>query len=465
MTIALSTLVDIVGGTFLSKGSVEELCLLVSTDSRRIPLGGIYVALQGERFDGHDFAKQAIVKGACACIISHPVDAITDEGAWILVPDTLLALQKIAIWWRQELSLLRVVAVTGSNGKTSTKDFTKSVLSQQFKTTATQGNLNNHIGLPLSILASTKEDEVAVWEMGMNHVGELAPLCAMARPDIGIITHVGTAHIEYMKTREAIAQEKATLARALYPTGTLIFPAEDDFASYLAESTKAFCLPVGGASSLVRVEGIETGNEGTSFTLIIEPLGQQRVSISTPGKHMVTNALLAAATGYVLGLSLETICQGLSLATLTSGRLRRFEHSGCLIFDDTYNANPDSMKAALLTLSQTELSEGGKRIAVLGKMGELGRYAVEGHRLVGRYACELGLDVLVVVGEEAQEIAKAAELARGVSSDTTIVFCETQKDALVYLKASVASHNVYLFKGSRSASMETIMNNLFNTTI
>lgn len=461
MNVTLQQLANLLSGQILAGDRERVLTGSVNTDSRKEIPGSLFFALSGDKFDGNDFAPQAAEKGASAVIISRPVELPApscQSCAVIQVKDTLAALQQLAGWWRDQLAELHVVGITGSNGKTSTKDFTRSILSQRFRTVATKGNLNNHIGVPLSILSTEEEAQAAVWEMGMSHPGELAPLCSLTRPQIGIITFIGTAHMEFMKTRQAIAEEKSTLGFCLPEDGTLIFPANDDFADYLASRTRARILKTGGEHSPVRAENIRPTAEGNAFTLVIESLGKIDTHISIPGQHMISNALLAAAAGAVLGLSLEEISEGLKNGELTKGRLRQWTHSGHTILDDTYNANPDSMKAALDTLAAASLPEQGRRIAVLGKMGELGDFALSGHRSVGAHAIECGIDILLVVGEDALSIAEAA---REKAAHTQIFFFDAKQEAARWLSGHTQSGDILLFKGSRSAGMEDVMNSVF----
>jgi UDP-N-acetylmuramoyl-tripeptide--D-alanyl-D-alanine ligase len=280
----------------------------------------------------------------------------------------LLAYQNLAANYRKALSI-KVVAITGSNGKTSTKDFAASVLGRKFRVTKTQGNFNNHVGLPRTILEATSKDEVAVWEIGMNHPGEVAPLAKIAAPNAAIITNIGVAHIEFMGTREAIAKEKGTLAEAVATEGAVILNADDPFSKEIAERTQAHVIFAGTREGTVRAIDIQQSADGSEFT-IIEGAHRCRAQLSVPGLHMVQNALLAVAAGRAFGLSLEEAAAGLASAPLTKARLQIKEINGVQFLDDSYNANPDSMKAALQTL--VELDTDGKKIAVLGEMRELG---------------------------------------------------------------------------------------------
>jgi UDP-N-acetylmuramoyl-tripeptide--D-alanyl-D-alanine ligase len=362
----------------------------------------------------------------------------------------LLALQRLAVWWRKQLNI-PVIGITGSNGKTSTKDFTAAVLSRKFKVSATVGNLNNHIGVPLTVLATTPEHTAAIWEMGMNHPGEIAPLCEIARPKYGIITNIGTAHIEFMGTREGIAEEKGMLARALPAEGILFLPATCEFRDYLRQRTKAHMIAVGNGRGLVRAENLRFGVDGTLFTLVIEGEATAEVSLPVPGRHMVTNALLAAGVGWKLGISPAEIAAGLSSAVLTGGRLGRYEFHGATVIDDTYNANPESMAAAIETLADTPVTEGSRRIIVLGRMGELGTHAPAAHLRTGALAAERQLTV-VAVGEGSEGIAEGA---KGAS------YFPDLDQAAQWLAREVKPGDVVLFKGSRSASVERVMHAAF----
>ena len=422
----------------------------VSTDTRALPEGSAFFALRGENFNGDRFASAALANGASVAVVHEWDGEVPDGKAVIAVPDTLRALQRLACWWRKQLDL-PVVAITGSNGKTSTKDFTAAVLAQKFEVSATRGNLNNHIGVPLTVLATTREHTAAVWEMGMNHSGEIAPLCEIARPKYGIITNIGTAHIEFLETREAIANEKGMLARALPADGILFMPATCDFREYLRNRTRATMVAVGNGRGLVRAENVRCGVDGTAFTLVIEGAAPAEVVLTVPGRHMVTNALLAAGVGWKLGISPAEIAAGLSAATLTGGRLGRYESKGVTVIDDTYNANPESMAAAIETLADTPVISGARRIIVLGRMGELGAHAPAAHHRTGALAAERKLTV-VAVGEGAEEIAEGANDAP---------FFSDYAEAAEWLAREAKPGDVVLFKGSRTATVERLMHAAF----
>lgn len=421
----------------------------VGTDTRKLAPGAVFFALRGENFDGDAFAAAALLGGATVAVVSRWSGTPPAGTAVIVVPDTLAALQQLAVWWRGLLEL-RVVAVTGSNGKTSVKDFTGAVLSQAFEVSVTRGNLNNHIGVPLTVLATTTRQTAAVWEMGMNHAGEIAPLCAIARPDCGIITNIGTAHIEFLGTRDAIAAEKGELARALPASGFLFVPESCDYLEALRGMTAATVITVDGEHSPVRAANIAATASGTRFDLTIDGQPSATVTLAVPGRHMVTNALLAAAAGWKYGISAAAIAAGLTGATLTSGRLRHFVWNGITVFDDTYNANPESMAAAIETLAATTVPNGARRVIVLGRMGELGPHAPAAHQQVGELAAARGL-TLIAAGAGAEGIAAGA----GAPHFPNFA------DAVAWLRREVKPGDAVLFKGSRTATIECVMHAAF----
>jgi UDP-N-acetylmuramoyl-tripeptide--D-alanyl-D-alanine ligase len=445
-----STLVLQTGGELVA-GQGGVLASAVSTDTRAIPAAAVFFALRGERFDANDFAPQALAAGATVAVVERWEGGCPEGTAVIRVPDGLAALQRFAAWYRRQFDL-PVVGITGSNGKTSTKDFTAAVLGSAFEVCATRGNLNNHIGVPLSVLALEKHHGAAVFEMGMNHAGEIAPLCEIARPRIGIITNIGTAHIEYLGSREAIAEEKGALARSLPEDGALFVPAGCDFHDYFKRRTKARVFAVGNGRGVIRAEGLQTTSEGTRFTLVIDGQAAEDVSLPVAGRHMVTNALLAAGAGWFLGLPAAAIAAGLSATALTSGRLRRYVSRGVMVFDDTYNANLESMTAAVDTLAETPLPQPeGRRIAMLGRMAELGDHGPHAHREVGRHAASRGIEV-VAVGAGAEGIAEGAGGAAHFPDHDA---------AAAWLDGHARAGDIVLFKASRSSAIEHLMRRAF----
>src|SRR5882762_940804 len=376
-------------GAKLEQGDGKIVIERISTDSRTIRKGELFVALRGENFDGHKFIESTAKAGAAGAIVDlNWKGKVPSKFAVICAQDTLLAYQNLAANYRKSLSV-KVLAITGSNGKTSTKDFAASVLGRRFRVTKTQGNFNNHVGLPRTILEATSQDEVAVWEIGMNHPGEVAALAKLAAPDVAIITNIGVAHIEFMGSREKIAEEKGALAEAVGAEGTVILNADDPFTKGIATRARGKVILAGTTAGTIRASEINQSGSGTDFT-ILEGAHRCRAQLPVPGLHMVQNALLAVAAGRVFGLSLEECAAGLVTAPLTKARLQVKEIHGVQFLDDSYNANPDSMKAALRTL--VELDAEGQRIAVLGEMRELGDESERAHREVGETAAVLKID-------------------------------------------------------------------------
>lgn len=448
---------EAVKGTFLC-GNPEIYISQISTDTRKAAKNAVFFALVGDNFDANAYLDKAINQGASMIICNRcQKDLLNDDVTIVHVEDTLLALQQLATYYRQKLSKIKVVGVTGSNGKTSTKDFLNTVLSSCFSVHSTVGNFNNHIGLPLSVLAAESKDEIGVWEMGMNHPGEIAPLCDIAKPNMGIITNIGTAHIEYMKTREAIAKEKGELARALPNDGTLFIPADCDFVDYFKSITKAQVVTIGENKGDIRAEQVELHSQGTNFTLILKDQSKAKVSLPIVGKHMVLNALFAAGVAHKQGMTVNQIAATLSGASLTKGRLHVFNREGIIIIDDSYNANPESVHAALDTLAAMRLEEGGKRVAVLGKMAELGMHADQAYRAIGTQAQDLGVHI-ISVGEEANTISTTVQQYGGSAEHFT-----NKKEAAKYLKEYCQTGDAVLFKGSRSAAIEQVMHYAFPT--
>jgi UDP-N-acetylmuramoyl-tripeptide--D-alanyl-D-alanine ligase len=437
-------------GASLSCGDRTVVIRKISTDSRTLKRGELFVALRGENFDGHNFVEAAAAAGAAGAIVeSNWKGKLPETFALIRAEDTLQVYQELAASYRRTLSL-KVVAITGSNGKTSTKDFASAVLARRFRVTKTEGNFNNHVGLPRTILEATSDDEAAVWEIGMNHPGEIATLARLAMPDVAIITNIGVAHIEFMGSREAIAAEKGALAEAVGGAGTVILNADDPFTKNIAARTRAKVLLAGTTAGTIRAGEINQSESGTDFT-ILEEAHRCRAQLPVPGLHMVQNALLAVAAGRVFGLSLEDCAAGLVAAPLTKARLQIKEIQGVHFLDDSYNANPDSMKAALRTL--VELDADGKRIAVLGEMRELAPESEHGHREVGETAAALKVDHLITIGNVAATIAQAAKragLKRSVAVGST-------SEAAELLAEIAAPGDLVLIKGSRAARTEEVI--------
>ena len=439
-------------GARLLSGDPMAMAGRVCTDTRQITPGCLFVALRGEHFDAHDFVDQAATGGAAVVLVSRPV-AVPDSVGVILAEDTLAALQKLAAAWRREWGGL-VIGLTGSNGKTSTKDMIRSVMARRFTVCGTRGNLNNHIGLPLSILEAGAGDSHGVFEMGMNHPGEIAPLAAIAAPDAGVITNIGTAHIEFMGTREAIALEKGMLAEAVHPDGIVILNANDPFTPQIAARSRARVMTAGKDAGDVSISDIRTSGSGCTFFLYLPDKSRTQVQLPVPGRHMAGNAALAAAVGFHFGLRAEEIVEGLESVILTQGRIQIVTLDGLLFIDDSYNANPDSMRAALDTLHSFTCT--GQRIAVLGHMGELGEAAGKEHHDLGAAVYESGADQLCVVGSGDAELISRGYLEAGGAEETHHAF-SNHASCAAWLRGHTGPTDIILVKGSRSAAMERVI--------
>jgi len=448
----LKEIADMAGVT-LFNDNPNTLLTTISKDTRTLKAGDLYVGLRGDNFDGNLFAEEAIKQGASALLLDSPEIAATISKTQpvLLAKDSLQALTNLAREWRAHLNI-KAIGITGSSGKTSTKDFTAAVMGTRFQTVKTAGNLNNHIGVPLSILSATSKDQAAVWEIGMNHPGEIAPLADLIQPHCAIITNVGVAHIEYLGSREAIALEKGMLAEAVPPGGCVILNHDDDQSDSIAVRCLARVIRAGITGGDLTASDVKSDFNGTTFT--VHHQGDKfTAQIPVPGIHMVQNALLALSAGLEFGIPLELGIKGLAKSKIAAGRLENKSIQGVTYMDDSYNANPDSMEAALKTLR--DMVSNDHRIAVLGKMGELGDHASAGYIRTGEAAARCA-DILITVGPEAKQIADSAR-SKGL---TRIHETPDTESAARMLSQLTKEGDIVLIKGSRSARMEKIIQNL-----
>lgn len=438
-------------GGRLIKGNPSLAVDRLHTDTRTLTAGDCFVALHGDRFDGHAFVREVKQHGAVAALVSNRlIPDLPDDLGLVEVPDTLEALQRFAATYRSLLSV-RTIGVTGSSGKTSTKEMIAAVLRTRFRTKATEGNLNNHIGVPLTLIRLDENDEFGVVEMGMNHPGEIAPLARMTAPEIGVISSIGPAHIEFFTDQSAIAAEKAALIAALPATGVAVMNSEDDWSLRIAGRTNARVVWIGnGPGSTWSAEDVQITADGLSFRL---KHGGEAVAVRLPviNRVMVSNALLAAAVGSECGLTLDEIARGLESVQLPGARMQVVKAHGASIINDAYNANPSSMKAALLALK--EFPGAKRRLAVLGSMGELGQHAVELHRSVGEFAAQQNLETLIAVGPHAEAYRNGAMTA-GLGS---IIKALDAEEALAALKPILREGDVVLVKGSHFMGLEKLV--------
>lgn len=421
----------------------------VGTDSRKVTKGQLFVALKGDHFDGHTFAVQAIAKGAAAVLISDKNLAV--EPA-ILVNDTCLSLGELAAYWRNKFDI-PLAAVTGSNGKTTVKEMLASILratcDQSDDVLATVGNLNNHIGLPLTLLKLNVQHRYAVAELGMNHTGEISYLSKIAKPTVALINNAGNAHIGELGSFEAIAKAKGEIFEGLAENGTAIINADDVFAPLWLSLAGQRTVITFGLKNKADVSANYQLHAMDSDIEITTPQGAIKVSLSTPGLHNVINALAATSAALAMGVTLKDVAEGLENYAGVKGRLQQKAGlHGALVIDDTYNANPMSMKVAIDVL----MAMPGEKLLVLGDMGELGDNATEMHAEIGNYAKASGLKSLFALGEMSVDMAKAFGSGARHYATPQALTADLQKQ----MKQGV---NV-LVKGSRFMAMERVVDEI-----
>ena len=448
-------------GAHLHSGKIAGTAVIpqITTDTRKISDGDLFIALRGENFDGADFAADALAKGAAAVLVAEPISADVQKalkkvkGAVLTVKDTLAAYQAIAHAWRMKFDI-PVVAITGSNGKTTTKDLTAAVLSGRGAVCRTAANYNNEVGLPLTLLGITEEDTAAVVEIGMRGLGQIAALAPVAAPNIGIVTNVCEVHMELLGSLENIAKAKAELVEAIPAGGTVILNADDARVAAMrplaGEGVRVLTYGISAAAD-VRAEALRCSADGSQF-MVTWANERHDYSIPLAGRHNVSNALAALAAGFVLGLAPQEMQTGLQRLTVTKLRYEVHEVSAWTFINDAYNASPSSMEAAVETTAN--LYE-GRKIAVLGDMLELGAAAEEAHRRIGRRVAELGFAALVTYGPQARWMHEEAEAAGCIAHHA-----ETHAEAAEILKSLLVDGDTVLFKGSRGMKMEEIIGRL-----
>jgi UDP-N-acetylmuramoyl-tripeptide--D-alanyl-D-alanine ligase len=410
-----------------------------SVDTRTLQPGDLFFALRGESFDGNNYIEQALAKGAAAVVAERSA-----QGPVLTVPDSLQALQQLAAWARDRWTG-DVIGVTGSAGKTSTKDVIASLLSVKFRVGKTAGNFNNHVGLPLSILRLPKDAQVAVLELGMNHAGEIRDLARIARPRIGVVTNVGYAHIEFFESIEGIAAAKRELVEALPPDGVAILNTDDPLvAAFPALKAKTYGLNPGAN---FRAEGVRFLRDRTKFQV-------RDVSFETQllGRHSVRNILAGIAVAAEYGVTLNDLQEPVSQLQPGAMRGERTCYHGIYLLNDCYNSNPDAAKSMVDVLRDTPAA---RRIAVLGEMRELGRWSGILHRDVGSYVATSGIDVLVGIRGAAKEMVDAA-IAAGLPANAAYFF-EDPGEAGERLRSIARAGDAILFKGSRGTHVETAL--------
>jgi UDP-N-acetylmuramoyl-tripeptide--D-alanyl-D-alanine ligase len=416
----------------------------VEFDSRKVTAGGLFVAFPGEKADGHDYAEVAVAAGAVAVLGSRPIQGVP----MLVVPDALTAMGRLARAVRDRLPDLTVVGITGSSGKTTTKDLVSQLLSSAAEVVAPAGSFNNELGLPYTVLQATATTRYLVLEMGARGTGHIRYLCGIARPDVGVVVNVGVAHIGEFGSVESIAAAKAELVESLAPDGIAVLNADDPQVRAMAAKTPARVVLAGVAGDATyRADGVTLDDRGRASYDLVRGDGKAAVRLAVSGPHQVGNSLLAAAVAGELGMALPAVAAGLRGLGLMSGRrMDVFDRTdGVTVIDDSYNANPSSTAAALRALAG--MGTGRRTVAVLGYLAELGDFERAGHEEVGRLAAELGVARLVVVGDQAAPIRSGAIGVANWEGESVLV---TDQDAAVaYLRAELRPGDVVLVKGSR----------------
>jgi UDP-N-acetylmuramoyl-tripeptide--D-alanyl-D-alanine ligase len=426
----------------------------VSTDSRSVAAGALFVALRGEVFDAHNFLPQVAEKGVAAVVVEELPAGFTLPA--IVVPDTLVALGQIANWWRKQFTM-PVIGVTGSNGKTTVKEMISAILAAahgEEGRLATRGNLNNEIGVPLTLFRMEDKQQAAVIEMGMNHPGEIGRLALIAAADIAMVNNAQREHQEFMHTVEAVARENGSVLSALPTDGVAVFPHGDEFTPVWEELSAGRRKLRFGLTKDAEVSCTYRANdfESEMFITICESEADTQqffVRLQAAGEHNVRNALAAVACTYAAGIALDQIKLGLDTFAPVSGRLQKKQAvNGAVVIDDTYNANPDSVRAAIDVLAKAA----APRVLVLGDMGEVGTQGREFHEEIGEYAQNKGIDTVLVTGELAAHIHGA-----------NVRHFENYGDLLSAVEAAVSPDATVLIKGSRFMKMERVVQHLIGS--
>ncbi|MBI4847787.1 MAG: UDP-N-acetylmuramoyl-tripeptide--D-alanyl-D-alanine ligase [Nitrospirae bacterium] len=457
MTLTVREIINATGGKLLTDDS--RTFSGVSIDSRSINEGEIFFAIRGEKFDGHTFLDKALLKGSGAVVDSRPA-VLAKDRTIIFVKDTLGALQDLAHFLRTRLDI-PVIAVTGSNGKTTTKEMIYAVLSKRFNTLKNEGNLNNHVGLPLSLMKLQPEHEAVVVEMGMNAPGEIKRLCEIAFPTHGVITNIGTAHIGRLGSHEAIRNAKLEILNGLK---VVVVNADDSLMMQGIAKAGNFSGDVVTFSinndSQVMAKDIQTTENGINFTLNIKDAGSVPVSLNVHGTFNVYNALAASAAGFSLGVSAEEIRAALESFRAFSMRFEIVKTKGMTIINDSYNANPSSMEGSLKEL--VRLGVEGRKVAVLGDMRELDEYAEDAHRTIGKMVSEMGVNVFIAVGEMMSLAAEECLKAKKDRPSPEVYTFKNIDSANENIMDILKHGDSVLIKGSRSMQMDKVAGRILN---
>ncbi len=469
MKLSVEHIIAATGGEIIERGPAAFAG--VGTDSRTIERGRLFVPIVGERFDGHNFVQAALERGATGFVFSPeklPVERAADfakdhRAAAVAVKDTLKALGDMARFVRESIPGLRVAAVTGSTGKSTVKEMVAAILSESMRVAKSEGNLNNLVGLPLTLLALSEPLDAAVLEMGTNSPGEIARLAEIAGPDVGCVTNVGPVHLEGLRSVKGVAREKGDLARAIKPGGIFVANCDDSFVRAMVSETRADLICYGlddrriaGCREFVAACEINAGAESTEMTLVIGG-SELRVTVGAPGRHNVLNALAAAAVATAMGSTPDEITRGFDKWRPMGmrGEIRKL-NKNVTVLVDCYNSNPVSLDAALTLPAKYP----GRRVAVIGDMLELGDYAEEAHKKAGENAAEAGVKMLVAVGDWAQTIKKG--FIERAASDAEVAVAKDAEQAASLMMEKLRDGDTILVKGSRLLHLETVVEAIEN---
>lgn len=450
--LTLENITQVCSGTYYGPaGKLQEEVSSIITDSRKADKGCLFVPIVGERVDAHKFIPQVMAAGALATLSERVLEQA--DFPYIVVESSLQAVKDIAEFYLKQLEI-PVVGITGSVGKTSTKEVIASVLSQKYRTLKTQGNFNNELGLPLTVFRLRDEDEMAVLEMGISDFGEMTRLARIARPDTCVITNIGTCHLENLGDRDGVLKAKTEIFKFLRPDGHIVLNGDDDKLSTVKEY-EGIAPVFFGMSQGCQVYGDEIVSRGLKGMTCTIHMGEDsfKVDIPMPGRHMVYNALAAAAVGRIYGLTDEQIKAGIESLEPISGRFRMIDTEKFLIVDDCYNANPMSMKASLDVLQDGS----GRRVAVLGDMGELGTDEVQLHEGVGEHAGKCDIDVLICTGKLCKSMA---EKAIQTNPNLKVVYEPDRESLLEHLEGYVQQGDTILVKASHFMKFEEVVEKL-----
>ncbi|MDD5931144.1 MAG: UDP-N-acetylmuramoyl-tripeptide--D-alanyl-D-alanine ligase [Oscillospiraceae bacterium] len=452
LAMTISEITEAVEGKWLNPREDTAPITQVCTDSRKLVEGCLFLPWVGEVFDGHDFIETALENGAAGCLCAKVPQTLRDDKFYIQVDDTRLALRRLAAAYRKQFRI-PFIQVTGSVGKTTTKEMIASVLGARFRTLKTQENFNNDIGTPLTLLGLDKGHRAAVIETGMNHFGEIEYLGAMVQPDIAVISNIGDAHIEFLGSRQGILQAKCEIFEHLRPGGLAVLNGDDALLNTVKEGNFRIlrCGQSEQCGACIK-DLADHGVEGITCTVVTKK-DTYALTIPAPGAHMAYAASIAVAVGEELGLSHEEIVRGVAAYEPTGSRMRVVHlPEGRIILDDCYNANPQSVAAALEVLAKTECE---RKVAVLGDMGELGELTGQAHYNMGALANMLGIDLVVAIGPKAEKIAEGAAQSGG-----EVLHFATKEEAAQTLQGQLGSGTAMLVKASHAMHFEAIVEQL-----